>query len=407
MRVNVAIPEEHVTAPVLNAALEATTRLNEVMLDKGKLPLFRDAKDAVRWKPEPPGDEHFDHGAMVLKRGWGDCDDLAPWHAASLRATGQDRGAQAVVKQVAPKRWHAVVQRSDGRIEDPSRAAGMPGQGSAQISGGVLPHLPGTSAVVGTYYENRPRLAVRPVFDRDGQHESWESRTDLPWHWLPGKTPTDIAMVSLHRAPTASQAVVGSIRGAVRLGEVQDDLHADTQLQLEALSDAVNGVPYEEMLDRYGEVLAGKSCMLVGSLFGSIAHIASNVVKTVGKTAVKAGTAISKSPIAMGVIAAIPGVGTGVAATLAAAHMGMVLKDALGKGKHAAITPEKALDAHLKGQPLHFIDPKTKQELKVNPPSPDKPPLRPTLDPQWTNRNPLHPSALPQSFTMHCTPIPG
>src|SRR5262245_39874367 len=99
MRVNVAIPEAHVTRPVLDAALEATTRLNEQLLKEGVVPPFRKAVNAVRWKPEPPGDEHFDHAAVVLGRGWGDCDDLAPWHAASLRATGEDPGAKAFVKK--------------------------------------------------------------------------------------------------------------------------------------------------------------------------------------------------------------------------------------------------------------------------------------------------------------------
>ena len=126
MRVNVAIPEAHVDAPVLNAALESVTRLNEEMLAQGEVPTFTDGlKEGIKWKPEPPGDEHFDHAATVLRRKWGDCDDLAPWQAASLRHTGEDPEARAIVRRSGPKRWHAIVRRGDGSIDDPSKAAGM------------------------------------------------------------------------------------------------------------------------------------------------------------------------------------------------------------------------------------------------------------------------------------------
>ena len=38
MRINVAVPESHVEAPVLDAALESVTRLNQAMLAKGEIP---------------------------------------------------------------------------------------------------------------------------------------------------------------------------------------------------------------------------------------------------------------------------------------------------------------------------------------------------------------------------------
>jgi hypothetical protein len=93
MRVNVAIPESEVSAPILNAALEATTRLNESLIEQGKVPTFADGlkSDKIKWKPEPPGDEHFDHAGIVMKRKYGDCDDLAPWQAASPVKTPMQR----------------------------------------------------------------------------------------------------------------------------------------------------------------------------------------------------------------------------------------------------------------------------------------------------------------------------
>jgi hypothetical protein len=127
VELRIAIPEEEVKAPVLDAGLEVTTRLDEDLIAAGKVPMFRDASpgSAIVWKPEPPGAEHFDHAARVLARGNGDCDDLAPWHAASLRQSGEDPGARAIVYQSGPNRWHAVVRRSDGSIDDPSLEAGM------------------------------------------------------------------------------------------------------------------------------------------------------------------------------------------------------------------------------------------------------------------------------------------
>jgi len=115
MRINVAVPEAHVDAPVLDAMLESVTRLDQKLLQEGAVPTAKEAikKHGVRWQPEPPGEEHFDHAGTVMQRGHGDCDDLAPHHAASLRHTGEDPGAKAVVYRSGPMRWHAVVQRSD------------------------------------------------------------------------------------------------------------------------------------------------------------------------------------------------------------------------------------------------------------------------------------------------------
>ena len=132
MRLRLGVPPQlsgQEKQAVLDAALESVTRANEGLIARG-LPLFSEAGPGrrFRWKPEPPGDEHFDLGSTVLRRGWGDCDDLAPWHAASLRASGEDPDARAIVVPSAsgvPGRWHAVVERASGAVEDPSLAAGM------------------------------------------------------------------------------------------------------------------------------------------------------------------------------------------------------------------------------------------------------------------------------------------
>ena len=284
MRINVAIPEEHVTAPVLDGALETVTRLNEDLIRSGSAPPFDPAAPGVRWRPEPPGQEHFDHARMVSGRGWGDCDDLAPWHAATLRATGEDPDAEAVVRRSGEKRWHAVVRRGDGSIDDPSLDAGMPRKGrGVGVVGAVLPIMLAGPHEVGAYLA-RPQLALRPVRDSSGQVEAWQARTDLPWHSLPSSpSPTDVAMVSLHASPVSSQAIVGACEGAIALGEAAggaDDDHLD---RLEAICDACNGASWEELAAEYGPEHADAAGHIVGSFFGKVFRKVKKAAKSVVK----------------------------------------------------------------------------------------------------------------------------
>src|SRR5512147_821950 len=271
MRINVAIPEAHVKKPVLDAALEAVTRLNEDLIKNGQSPTSHELiARGARWQPEKPGDEHFDNGSIISARGHGDCDDWAPLHAATLRVTGADPGARAIVRKSGEKRWHAIVQRSNGTIDDPSLAAGMPGPGMRGVLGGAVPWMfraPTARASVSGAFIATPHLALRPVADRHGMIESWQARTDLPWHWRPQGSPSDVAMVTLHQSPVSSQAVVGSVRGAWRLG-VANGAPPEQLRRLAALADACEGCPYEELERRYGKADADAAAAVVGGFFG-------------------------------------------------------------------------------------------------------------------------------------------
>lgn len=135
MRIVLTVPPKHINAGTLGAGLAAATKVNEEEIASGKIPPVRVAiaDHGVRWRPEPPGDESFDRPSQVLARKWGDCDDLAPWRAAELRVTGVDPYAKAIAVPSGPRKWHAIVQRGNGDIEDPSAWAGMPtrsGQGA-------------------------------------------------------------------------------------------------------------------------------------------------------------------------------------------------------------------------------------------------------------------------------------
>jgi hypothetical protein len=273
MRVNVAIPEAHVNEHVLDAALEAVTTLNEAMIKNGDAPTFDQAlRNGVKWKPEPPGAEHFDHAGIVSARGWGDCDDLAPHHAATLRVKGVDPGARAIVVRSGPSMWHAVVQRSDGKLEDPSEAAGM--RSNHAIKGAALPLMSAPQTGVNGAYILRPQLALRPT------PNGWQARTDLPWNWHPQGTPspTDFAMSALHQAPIAATALNGSLDHAIALGEVCGGAADEEHLErLRCLSDHIAGMPLHELAEEYGHEHARAAHQVVGSFWSHLKHLASPI----------------------------------------------------------------------------------------------------------------------------------
>jgi hypothetical protein len=228
--VRIAVPEEHVTAPVLNAGLEMNTLLNEKLIRDGDAPMFDDAvKNGLRWKPEPPGLESFDHAAATTRRGWGDCDDLAPHRAASLRVTGEDPLARAVVYQSGPHRWHAIVQRGNGALEDPSQTAGMRVRRGSKAEG-----IP--AAVVGCMATGRGvNGSVRPFTAVRREGVGWVGRTDLPI------SQKGYAVSVRQRAKSPAAALAGSMRGVCVVGHcagVGEEEHLD---KLWALSGLLRG----------------------------------------------------------------------------------------------------------------------------------------------------------------------
>lgn len=218
---------------VLDAALEAVTRTDERLLADGQVPLASEAiQGGVKWQPEPPGDEHFDHAATVVQRGHGDCDDLAPYQAASLRHTGEDPAAKAVVIRSGPGRWHAVVERGDGSVEDPSAQAGM-----YEYHAPVQPKLAGVSG--------RAHIASRRIVQG-----CWAARVDAPWsgsrHALSGH--------GLGRSQ--SEAVANAIEGVVVVGDSAAVVRPETLAKLasfHALLHGENPDSVRRVLRHYGE----------------------------------------------------------------------------------------------------------------------------------------------------------
>ncbi len=252
MRIRLAVPHADVSPDVLNAALEAVTRTNEHLLDRGVVPTAEEAiANGVQWRPEPPGDEHFDHAETVMSRGHGDCDDLAPYHAASLRHTGEDPGAEAVVKKSGPNRWHAVVRRSDGSIEDPSEGAGM-----YEYRSPIQPRLQGPA--------HRPNIATRKI------GPLWCARCDLPWRRSRGHALSGHAVAG-DRDEAASEAIHGVMTVGMCAG-VADPEHI---IRLAALDALLRGAHPDDVRHRLARLSGGN----VGSLFGSVFKAAKGLTK--------------------------------------------------------------------------------------------------------------------------------
>lgn len=218
MRIRIALPDKRLSGEVIEAALEAVTRAAAREVRDGLAPTAAEGISAgVKWRPEAfPDGEHFDLPSTVVARGWGDCDDLAPWHAGSLRATGRDPKARAVVRRSGPQRWHVVVRRGDGSVEDPSVAAGM----RSSVSGC-------DGSICGTQRETPLALpadgALVAVPDRRGL---WHGRLDLPW----AGTPHHLSARAV--SPDAARAIYLAATGGLRAADAAPAAHRAYARQL-------------------------------------------------------------------------------------------------------------------------------------------------------------------------------
>lgn len=108
-------------------------------------------ESGVYYKEEAPGHEDWIDAPGVLAQGFADCEDLAAWRCAELRADGVD--VEPVIKwqwipravmiqqgypaDKLPSRgvWlvHCCVRYPDGTIEDPSKILGMGGNFTERI----------------------------------------------------------------------------------------------------------------------------------------------------------------------------------------------------------------------------------------------------------------------------------
>jgi len=124
MRVGLSVPASEAT---LTALLEGLTALNRVLLRRHKnIPWLYES--GVRYRAERRGKggqpEDWANITQVVQRGYGDCEDLSSARAAELQERC-DEDAHAIVVRSGRRKFHAVVLRENGDIEDPSRILGM------------------------------------------------------------------------------------------------------------------------------------------------------------------------------------------------------------------------------------------------------------------------------------------
>jgi len=81
----------------------------------------------VVYRPEERGQEVWQTIPFMLRRGYGDCEDLASWRIAELRVRDGIHAVPRLTWRPRPhgRLYHITVALPDGRFEDPSRVLGM------------------------------------------------------------------------------------------------------------------------------------------------------------------------------------------------------------------------------------------------------------------------------------------
>jgi hypothetical protein len=114
--------------PALEGLAEGLVRMNVAIMEEAEANgidwpgMF---SLGIKYRREPRGREWWESATDilgVLADRSGDCEDLAALRAAELRLVGEDEDARVKVVRTS-RAFHAVVERSDGSIEDPSRVA--------------------------------------------------------------------------------------------------------------------------------------------------------------------------------------------------------------------------------------------------------------------------------------------
>lgn len=111
---------------LIRAHLLTMAATDYAILTRVNLPRVYDAD--VIWMQEPNAGlyEEIADCLTVVRRGWGDCDDLVPWRIAELWLSGEDpKAAPKVYQRAEDDLIHTEVRRGDGSVEDPARYLGM------------------------------------------------------------------------------------------------------------------------------------------------------------------------------------------------------------------------------------------------------------------------------------------
>lgn len=103
----------------LRAALRGLVAVNRDYLSRRRYPRLYESKVRYRRERRGRGPEEWQTVAQLFSSGEGDCEDLAAARVAELQESGEP--AEVDVVRTGKKRFHALVVRGDGRVEDPSK----------------------------------------------------------------------------------------------------------------------------------------------------------------------------------------------------------------------------------------------------------------------------------------------
>jgi len=141
-RVGTLSEDPVVLATLARGFLQGVVASNRVTMREAKRrgrpipPLY---ESGVEYQRERGPGEEFADVLTVLRRGWGDCDDLVAWRIAELLEEGHRAGARIYWRAKKPPfKMHAQVRHAPrckcsmchgryarGRVEDPSRFLGL------------------------------------------------------------------------------------------------------------------------------------------------------------------------------------------------------------------------------------------------------------------------------------------
>ena len=113
----------------MEAAAEGLVRQNLVQMGRRRFPSLYSS--GIRYKAETG--EVWKPAGRLLADKLGDCEDLAAYRAAELRKSGRDPAARVGIVRSGRRVYHAIVERGDGSIEDPSKRLGMKTRGQRTV----------------------------------------------------------------------------------------------------------------------------------------------------------------------------------------------------------------------------------------------------------------------------------
>lgn len=188
-----ALPHINVpsSAAAYDAALEGLARLDEVILRQKRLPPLYGA--GVHYEARPH--EVWRHADDVAREHWGDCEDLSGYRVGELRVSGEDPAASIVTYKTGPHRYHAVVRRGSGVIEDPSRILGMPIPNAANYQGKLAAAFGAENVIGGGGRRRGPDCVIgedpmpdirTATFDVYPHAGGWAGLIRIPLNMVPG-----------------------------------------------------------------------------------------------------------------------------------------------------------------------------------------------------------------------------